>query len=187
MSTIEWVAAGVSLAAVILAVRRSMLTFPVGIVGACLYGWVFFGSALYGNAALQLYFVAVQLDGWRHWHRADQAEGQVRPRTLTARQALVSAALTLAAVVGIGWTLASATDSQAPVADAAMTGLSVAAQLLQARRFVENWPVWIVVNAIGALLFWSQDLYVTSGLYALFLALALVGWAGWSKAMKKPL
>ena len=180
MSIIEWAAAGISLVAVLAAVYRSIATFLFGIAGAALYGLVFFDANLYANAALQLFFIAVLIEGWRHWRRNADDAGEVEPRRLAPHQVRQALTAVTAAVMLIGTALSLFTNSPAPLTDAAASGLALVAQLLQARRFIENWVLWVICNALSAMLFVSQGLWVTAALYSVFLVLAVLGWRAWS-------
>ena len=73
------------------------------------------------------------------------------------------------------------TDAAAPFADATIAGLSVAAQVLQSFRRVESWALWIAVDVFAIGLFAWRGLLVTSGLYALFLTLAVIGLIEWRR------
>jgi nicotinamide mononucleotide transporter len=184
MDPIEAFAAAISLIAVVFAIVRLIWTFPIGIVGAGLYGWVFFDGALYANAALQLFFVVIQIYGWRHWHQVGAGAEGVAVRQLDLQGWIWMVAGVGAASGAVAVLMTAFTNAAAPVVDTAMSGLSVAAQILQARRYAENWPLWALVNGLGVYLFWSQGLKITAGLYALFLALALVGWWRWRAAQR---
>ena len=80
--------------------------------------------------------------------------------------------------------MARFTDAAAPMWDAAIAGMSIAGQILMARRRIENWVFWIAVDLIAVPLFWSRGLYYTSGLYALFLILSIAGLIDWRRALR---
>ena len=73
------------------------------------------------------------------------------------------------------------TDSDVPWWDAFPTALSLVGQFLLGRKYVENWPVWIAVDVVGAALFAYKGLWLTTVLYAVFVAMAAVGWRGWQR------
>ena len=80
--------------------------------------------------------------------------------------------------------MARFTDAAAPMIDAGIAGASIAAQILLARRRIENWVLWILVDMVAIFLFWSRGLPYTSGLYALFLLLSIAGLIGWRRALR---
>jgi nicotinamide mononucleotide transporter len=76
------------------------------------------------------------------------------------------------------------TDAAAPMVDSAIAAASIAAQILMARRLIENWVLWILIDAVAIGLFASRELYATSGLYAVFLILSIIGLVGWARALR---
>ena len=110
--------------------------------------------------------------------------GEVVIERLT-RTALTSwIAGSIIAMLGWGTVMARLTDASLPYADASVAMLSVAAQLLMTWRKIENWYWWIVVNIISVGLYAVKGLYLTTGLYALFLILALWGLISWRKSVR---
>ena len=184
MNPLEWVAAALGIVNVALVVRRSIWNYPFGLAMVSLYFFVFFEARLYSDALLQIFFFAVQLYGWRNWLRAKQAAGEVPVAVLTPRARLAWAGATAAASLIWGLAMARYTDAAAPMIDAGIAGMSIAAQILMARRMIENWVLWILVDAIAIGLFASRGLYPTSALYALFLLLSIAGLVGWRRALR---
>jgi nicotinamide mononucleotide transporter len=184
MNPIEYVAAGLGVINVALVVRRSVWNYPFGLIMVSLYFFVFFEARLYSDALLQIFFFVVQLYGWRNWLRAKQAAGEVPVAVLTPPERLAWAAATAAASLAWGLGMTRYTDAAAPMIDAVIAGMSIAAQILMARRLIENWVLWVVVDAIAIGLFASRGLYATSALYALFLLLSIIGFVGWRRALR---
>lgn len=184
MNWLEWVAAGLGVITVALVVRRSIWNYPFALAMVSLYFFVFFEAKLYSDALLQIFFFAVNLYGWRHWLQAKRAAGEIRVATLSDGERVGWAAATATASILWGLGMARFTDAAAPMWDAAIAGMSIAAQILQARRRIECWVLWIVVDVIAIGLFWSRDLQYTSGLYALFLVLSIAGLIDWRRAQE---
>jgi nicotinamide mononucleotide transporter len=184
MNPIEYVAAGLGVINVALVVRRSVWNYPFGLIMVSLYFFVFFEARLYSDALLQIFFFVVQIYGWRNWLRAKRAAGEVPVAVLTPRERMAWVAATAAASLVWGIGMARYTDAAAPMIDAAIAGMSIAAQILMARRLIENWVLWILVDAIAIGLFASRGLYATGALYALFLLLSIVGFIGWRRALR---
>jgi nicotinamide mononucleotide transporter len=148
-----------------------------------LYFFVFFEARFYSDALLQIFFFVVQLYGWVNWVRARNATGEVSVGRLTPRERLGWIAGTMLASLIWGLGMAHYTDAVAPIIDAFIAGISIAAQLLMARRRIENWPAWIVVDLVAMALYASRQLYPTSALYFLFLLLSVAGLIGWRRAL----
>lgn len=184
MNWMEWVAAGLGVINVALIVRRSIWNYPFGLAMVSLYFFVFAEARLYSDALLQIFFFVVQLYGWRNWVRAKQEAGEVPVGVMTGPARLVWVLATLAASLCWGLGMARFTDAAAPIVDAAVAGFSISAQILMARRRIENWVVWIGVDVLAVGLYASRGLYATSGLYALFLLLCIAGLIQWRRALR---
>ncbi|KVM89242.1 nicotinamide riboside transporter PnuC [Burkholderia stagnalis] len=191
MSTLEIAGVIVSALAIWLTAKRRMLCWPVGLASVALYGWIFFDAKLYSDMLLQGAFAVLQVYGWRRWLAQRDgaaagdhaAHGAVVPvSSVTATKVLPDL---LAAVVGsalLGGIMARWTDAALPFVDASLTAFSLVAQYWTARRYIASWGLWIVVNVVYVGMFIVKELYLTAGLYALFIGLAVVGWRDWRNA-----
>ena len=182
MSELEWVAAGLGVINVALVVRRSVWNYPFGLIMVALYFFVFFGARLYSDALLQIFFFVVQLYGWVNWVKARTAAGEVPVGRLTEGERLGWILGTLLASLIWGLGMARFTDAAAPIVDAFIAGFSISAQILMARRKIENWILWIMVDVVAIALYFFRDLRPTSALYLLFLILSIAGLIGWRRA-----
>lgn len=156
--------------------------WPLAIVSSLVYALVFWQSKLYGESGLQLFFVAMALWGWWQWLRGTTLAGQalvVRPLKRGAWGWLLASFVLL--WLALAQLLDHGTDTDVPWWDATTTAGSIVGTWLLGRKHVENWPVWVAVNAVSVGLFIYKGLWLTSVLYAVFLALALVGWRTWHR------
>ena len=179
---LELLACGLALAMVACNLRVNPAGWPLAIASSLLYAVLFADSRLYGEAGLQLFFIAIAGWGWWQWLRGRGGDGlalRVRPMTSAQRwQALVA---TLAAWPVLALLLARGTDSDVPWLDALPTVASVTGQLMLGRKLVENWLVWLAVNVFSVGLFAYKGLWLTALLYALFAVLSVVGWRAWRR------
>lgn len=183
MSPIEWLAALLGVICVALVVRRSIWNYVFGIASTALYGSVFFEAKLYSDALLQLFFVVVNGYGWLNWRRAQAELGDVVVETVATSARIWWLAGIAAATIGWGWLMEHFTDAAHPYIDGGVAIASVAAQILMAQRKLENWILWIAVDIVAIPLFASRGLWVTSGLYTLYLILSVIGLIGWRRAL----
>lgn len=184
MSPIEIIAVALGVANILLVARRSIWNFPVALVMVTLYARIFWDAKLYSDAGLQVFFFAVNLYGWWSW-RANKAEaGEIVVERLTHAALVAWIGGSILAVLAWGTIMARLTDASLPYADASVAMLSVAAQLLMTWRKLENWYWWIIVNIISVGLYAVKGLYLTTGLYALFLGLAVWGLINWHKTAR---
>lgn len=184
MSAIEIIAVMLGIANIILIIRRSVWNFPVAIAMVALYFVIFREAKLYSDAGLQVFFMVVNLYGWWSWRRNKADTGEVIVRRLPALGYGLWIAGSIAAIWAWGSFMGRFTQTSYPHWDASVAMLSVAGQILLTRRFVENWHYWIIVNLVSIPLYVTKELYLTAGLYGVFLVLAITGLVQWRKAEK---
>ena len=173
-------------ACVWLAARNSLWNFPVAIVSCGLYLVVFGQARLYSDAGLQVAFIALSVYGWMAWLRTPaHARGCCRARA--AHQPHPGAR---GGVAGGGWAALRARSRlfvqplhrcRSAVLGQQHHGHQPGAQLLLSRRHLENWLLWIGVDVAYVGMYWHRHLYLTSGLYAVFLGLAAYGYWQWRR------
>lgn len=184
LKPIELVAAGLGVLNVTLVARRNVWNYPFGIAMVALYAWIFFVEKLYSDALLQLFFLAIQFYGWWYWLRGRAESGEVLVKLLAWRARAAWLAGCAAATLGWGALMHYQTDAAFPWWDAAIAMLSVAAQILLSRRFVENWVLWIAVDVLAIPLYAAKGLYVTAVLYLIFLGISVAGLIGWTHSRR---
>lgn len=177
---LEIVAFVLSIWMVLCNMRVDPLGWPLAIVSSLLYALLFASYRLYGEASLQLFFVAIAAWGWWQWLRGTLVEGEpLKVHSLSVRGRWLALGLTLAAWPLLGALLARVSNSDVPWFDALPTVASVTGQLLLGRKLIDNWPVWVLVNLVSIALFAHKALWLTVVLYAVFTLLALAGWRSW--------
>lgn len=182
MNPIELLAVAFGLANIVLLVRRSIYNFAFGIAMVTLYAVIFFEQRLYAEAALQIFFAAVQIYGWRLWSRAGGARETVAVQWLGWPARLGWYGFIAAAALAIGTAMDRWTDAASPYPDAGIAAASIAAQFLLSFRRIENWVLWIAIDMGAIALYTARGLTLTAALYAAFLVLSVVGLRQWIKA-----
>jgi nicotinamide mononucleotide transporter len=166
-----------------LMVRRNLWAFPVGLVAVTVQGVLFFRTRFYADATLQIVFFVALAWGWWHWVHDRGSAPELPVTRLSARGRALTVGLAVFATVAWALLLQRWTDAIMPWRDAFIAAFSVAAQVLQARKNIENWPLWIVVNITAVATYWSATLAYTAFLYLVYLGLAVVGWRAWRRAL----
>lgn len=180
---LEIAATAFTLVCVVLAVKRSLWQFPTGIIGTGLGFFVFWQSQLYSSAVLQPIFIAVQVYGWWFWLRGDNAKAP--PIRATPPVIVTGVCLAAVALAALGaWGLEMWTDASMALPDAVILALSIVAQVLLSLKRIENWAVWIVINALSVWVYGSQGLWLYTALFAFFFFNAFWGWWEWRRAMR---
>ena len=189
MELLENVAVLLGLINIVLLVLRSLWNYPFGIAMVALYFFIFAHEKLYSDALLQIFFLVVQFYGWWSWARGrDQGGTLIVRRMPLATLALWVAGITVA-TAGWGWLMHRFTDAASPWWDASIAMMSIGAQIMLSKRYIENWVLWVLVDISAVGLYHAKGLDKTAILYVVFLVLALVGWWTWMKAagaQKKP-
>ena len=164
--------------------RQNIWNWPVGLANNTLYIAVFIAAGLYGDAGLQLVYITLGVYGWWSWtHPSHQAELRVARTPPAVWTWLIPA--TVAAAFALQFFLRRFTDSTVPEWDGLTTALSLAAIYGQCRKFVESWWIWIAADLIYIPLYIYKNLWLTSGLYLVFLLLCIVGRREWSRALRE--
>jgi nicotinamide mononucleotide transporter len=159
--------------------RMHIANWPLGLVNGVCFFFLFWDAKLYADALLQAVFFSLGIYGWWSWARVQAAAGKlpVTRAGLPEIGAIVGLALVFTSAAASA--LMAWTDSPAPWPDAAILVLSLLATWAQARRRIESWVLWIVVDLISIPLYWSRSLPLTAVLYVIFLLICIAGLVGW--------
>lgn len=162
-------------------VKKRPEAWPWGIASVILYYYAFRDALLYSDAALQVYFLLIQIYGWWAWVRGDKKENpDLTISLLTARARIGWAAVTIILAISLGYYMDTQTIAALPYPDAAAAAVSIVAQYFLTRRIFENWALWIGVDIVYTFYIYPvKGLYFTTVLYALFLLLAVIGYREW--------
>ena len=166
-----------------LTTRQKIWCWPVGIVSVAAFIVVFFRAKLYAAMGLQVVYVGLLAYGWHAWLHGGEGQVALRVSRLPRRLAF-GLAVAAAAATGIaGYWLRARTDEAMPYLDGFTTSFSLVAQWMQARKYLENWLLWVVVDVVYVGMSLSQGLTLTAGLYAVYVGLALLGFRDWRSSM----
>ncbi|TDU78982.1 nicotinamide riboside transporter PnuC [Streptomyces sp. KS 21] len=168
-----------------LVARQHVANWPIGIANNVFFIVLFAQAGLYADAGLQIVFIALAAYGWWSWtHGGGPGSAEALPvRRTTRTEWAVLAAAGAVGVLGLTLLLSHVTDSTVPFWDALTTGLSLMATYGQCRKLVESWWLWIAADLVYIPLYLYKGLYLTSALYAGFLALCVVGLLGWRRTL----
>ena len=183
MSAWEIVGVLFGVVSVWLIVRENVWGWPTGLVNVGLFIVVFWQARLYADMGLQVIYVALCSYGWWAWTHGRSGSGRFEvTRTPRAARWLLGAGGAAGALL-LGSLLRGHTDAALPYWDSATTSFSLVAQWMQTRKWLENWWVWIAVDTLYVGIYVTKGLFLTAGLYVLFLALAVEGARTWRKSL----
>ena len=166
----------------ILAMRESSLCWYCAFFSTALYVWIFGDVSLYMESALNVYYMAMAIYGWLQWQRGGVDKSGVKIIRWTARQHILGVVIILGASVTSGYLLSSNTAAELPYLDSFTTWGSVFTTIMVARKVLENWLYWIVINSVSIYLYIDRGLDQTAAMFFLYLVLATVGFSTWKKA-----
>jgi nicotinamide mononucleotide transporter len=182
VSGVEWFAAIAGAISVYLSARENIWSWPTAIVNVGLYIFIFRESGLYSDMGLQVVYLVLSIYGWYEWLHGGANRSKLEVSTASGRVWLISA---VAGVLGwfVIWSITRRLHGVSiPSIDAALTATSLIAQWMMTRKILENWILWILADIVYVPMYIYKKLYVTSGLYLVFLALAIMGYVEWKRS-----
>jgi nicotinamide mononucleotide transporter len=168
-------------------IRQHILTWPVGLLTSLLYIIVFFRSGFYADMGLQFYYVFISIYGWYYWLKGgDNKEDENLPvRKISGNTLLKAALATLIIYALLLLILIKFTDSTVPFMDSFTTALSIIATWMLAKKYIEHWFIWIVVDTVSAGLYVYKNLWPTVILFLIYTIMAAIGYLEWKKDYEK--
>jgi nicotinamide mononucleotide transporter len=184
LSVLEASAVLLAVGYVVLAIRQSIWCWLCAGISTAIFAYLFFGVRLYMEALLNVFYFAMAIYGWRTWHvgRHDGHDLPVVVWPQTAHLQAIAAIVLLSCATG--YLLDSRTDAAFPYIDSLTSWGAVWATFLVARKVLENWWYWFVIDATMVCVFWAKDLEFTAVLYVLYLLLIPLGIVAWTRALR---
>lgn len=163
-------------------VKASIWLWLTGIVMPAIYTVVFYKSGLYADFGIQIYYIVAAIYGFLFWKfgKKNQDGDQLRIVHTTAKQAAVLCAITAVLFLSIYWILTTYTDSNVPFFDSTTTAMSIVALWMLAKKHVEQWVAWIIIDALSSGLYFYKGIYFTAVLYAVYTVVAVYGYKKWN-------
>lgn len=187
MDTLEIVGAVIGLIYLFLEYKANAWLWPVGILMSVFYVVIFFQGKFYADAGLNVYYICANIYGLVVWTRSrrENLEGVVQELPITHTPKSIFGKL--AAYTCIIWAAVYAllhfcTDSPIPMGDSFTTALSIVAMWMLAKKYVEQWLLWIVVDVVSCVLYVWKGLYPTAVLYVFYTVVATLGYLRWKKS-----
>lgn len=167
--------------------RASIYLWIASIIMPAVYLFVYYDAGLYADFGINIYYLLAAVYGWWVWKYGNkEKQGEELPITRMPRgKWKMAAAMYLVFQLLIAWILIRYTDSNVPWCDAFTTALSMVAMWMLARKFLEQWLVWIVVDVVSVALYLYKGLFFTAGLYALYAIIAVYGYWNWKNMMEQ--
>ncbi|WP_246139007.1 nicotinamide riboside transporter PnuC [Mucilaginibacter frigoritolerans] len=183
-SWLEIVGVITGLLCVYLAAKNKILNWPFAIISVGTYIFIFFNSHLYADMGLQVYFMAMNIYGWYYWSHKPVNEKKTPVVLMTQKEIILSIIAVVIFTFFLG-TVLKYTPASYPYIDSFCAACSLIAQVLLARKVLENWLIWVFVDVIYVGVYIFKGLDLTALMYAIYVAIALMGYIDWKKDYKK--
>lgn len=168
-----------------LSVKQKSSLWIFGFLCSALYIVVFFQSKFYADMTLQFYYMFVSIYGWINWKRGKETTGKQLPVTrVPSKTALYLTGISVL-IFSAYYFILKNTDSPLPVGDSFTTALSIVATWMLARKYIEYWLVFIVVDAVSSALYFYKELYPTAVLFIFYTVMAVIGYFQWRKSLQE--
>lgn len=182
----EMMAVILAIAYLLLAVRESVLCWYAAFVSSMIYVALFWQASLPMQALLSVFYVGMAVYGWWNWKYGGRGEDELPIHCWHLRQHLVTFAGIVVLTAVSGYWLALNTDSAWPYVDSFLTWASIVTTWMVARKILENWLYWIVIDSISAFLYLDRELYLTALLFAVYVGIVIFGYVSWRKRLETP-
>ena len=185
MSPIEIIAVILTTIGVTLTIKRQMWCWFFNFIAFVLYAYIFYEYKLYGETILQFIFIVMNLYGFYHWRKGKVEEHTIRIEKSNAPTLVMQ--MVLASIAGLlfGLGLHYFTDASLPILDAQLAAFSLLATYWTTQKYIATWVLWVIVDIVYVGMFLYKSLYLTAGLYAVFIGLAILGWKQWNAVKKQ--
>jgi nicotinamide mononucleotide transporter len=179
---VEAAAVVLTLLSVIFQIYENIWAWPTTIAGVALYSILFFHERLYADMCLQAVYIALAVYGWYEWLHGGEAKTERKVSNASLRMQTIAYTIGAVSAVILGFTFKYNTNAALPFLDSTLTSFSLVAQWMLTRKYLENWIVWIAVDVVYVGMFIFKHLYMTAGLYVVFIGLCARGYFEWKKS-----
>lgn len=164
--------------------KANIYLWIVGLIMPMVHGYLYFTSGLYADFCMQLYYVLAGIYGWIVWNNAPKNESKGAIQHTPLKEIPILFLIYAFLHVAIYFFLVKFTNSTVPVMDSFTTALCILAYWMLSKKYVEQWLVWLVVDATTVGLYIYKGIPITAGLYSLYTILAIVGYLRWRKLVE---
>jgi nicotinamide mononucleotide transporter len=175
---------------VLLLIRQNIWNWPIGLLYSVVSVVVFYRSRLYAELPLQMFYIVMNGYGWYYWAFAKRpAQASIKatlPVTnITLQTTLILTLIVILATAATGWLFANRTNAALPYWDSAATTMSFAAMWMTARKQIENWYVWLVVDVLETGIYLVKGIELYAVLYCVYIGMAIAGWWAWRTSQRQ--
>ncbi|MBL6962340.1 MAG: nicotinamide mononucleotide transporter [Bacteroidetes bacterium] len=182
---IEFIAVIAGIIGVWLTAKQIIWCWPVAIVNVVLSAYIFYGTKLYQDGILQLFYLIMAIYGWYNWKFGGKNKTELKVSRTSFRTAILLLIIGFISIYVFGYLFKRYTDAALPYWDATTTVWGVIATFMMAKKMIENWAIWILIDLLNTAIYFYKGLYGFVFLYFVFTILAVFGLMQWLKDYRK--
>jgi len=184
-SALEVVAVLAAIAYLGFAIRQQIVCWLFAAISTAIYIWLFIEAKLYMESMLNLYYLAMAGYGWHVW-RSGRDDGHDRPVVIWPRNTHLTAIAALIILSALsGYILSTYSDAAYPYIDSLTTWFAIWGTFLVARKVLENWWYWLLIDVASIFIYWTRDLQLTAILFVVYVVMIPFGLISWTKSMRE--
>jgi nicotinamide mononucleotide transporter len=179
MSPWELAAVLLGIAYLLLAMRESLWCWYAAFISTGIFLLLFWDVGLLMESALQVYYLGMAMYGWWQWQHGGDGQQELAISSWGGRQHLLAIGAIVTASAMSGALLARHTGAALPYLDSFTTWGSVLTTWMVARKILENWLYWLVIDSVSIYLYLDRGLMLTALLFAAYLVIVIFGYRKW--------
>jgi len=184
-SLLELAAVVFAIVYLVLAVKENILCWGAAVLSTIIFLFIFWEVKLYMESGLQVYYLGIAVFGWYQWRLAKDGSNSLQVSMWSVQQHLAALTFIALSTFVSGYFLNSGTDAQLPFLDSFTTWASVVTTFMVARKVLENWIYWLVIDSLSIYLYIDRELYFTALLFAAYIVIIFFGWFSWLKSYQQ--
>jgi len=182
-SQLEVVSVVFGVAYIILAARENILCWPAAFIGTGTAIFLFWDGSLLMESALNVYYLLMAVIGWWQWTRGGENQSKLEIQSWNLKQHLITFSLIAILTIISGSLLSKNTTAALPYLDSFTTWAAVITTWMVARKVLENWLYWIIINSASILLYIEREFVLYALLYAIYIVIAVIGYVQWKRKL----
>jgi nicotinamide mononucleotide transporter len=183
MSAWEITAVVLALVYLVLAIRENIACWLAAILSTSIYIVLMYQAGLYMESALQVFYIAMAVYGWYSWKHGEGPENKLPVSSWSLKRHVVPLMLILLFTLASGFVLSRYSDAAMPYLDSFTTWGAIVTTWMVARKIIQNWHYWFIIDSVSVYLYVSRGLWLTALLFVLYLVLIVIGYREWRKSM----
>ena len=180
----ELTAVILALAYLVLAIRQNIWCWFCAAISTAMYVYLFARANLYMESLLNVFYFGMAIYGWTVW-RSGETDGELPVSVWPLQVHVYAVSIIIFLAAATGFLLAIFSDAAYPYIDSATTFAAVWATFLVARKILENWWYWLVIDVVSVFIYWTRGLETTAVLFIVYVVLIPIGLVAWTRSWRQ--